>query len=90
MPIAVHITPGNLSKDDYARVTAELKASGVPEGRLYHAAYGDDEIEIFEVWESPEQFDAHRDRMFSALQGSGVDAGLGRVRIEQLHSTHPD
>jgi hypothetical protein len=90
MPIAVHICPQKMSKDDYERMIGDLEASGVPEGRLYHAAYGDDELEIFEVWQSPEQFDAHRDRMFSIMQSSGFDAGVGRVRVERLHSEHPD
>jgi hypothetical protein len=90
MPIAVHISPQNMSKDDYSRMIGDLEASGVPEGRLYHAAYGEDELEIFEVWQSPEQFDAHRDRMFSLMQGSGLDAGAGRIRVEQLHSELPD
>jgi quinol monooxygenase YgiN len=91
MPVAVHISPKRMSKDDYQRVLGDLTASGAePDGRLYHAAYGDDEVEIFEVWQSQEHFEAHRDEMFSLLQGAGVDAGVGRIRIEQLHSEHPD
>ena len=90
MPVAVHISPARMSKDSYERLIGDLHASGVPDGRLYHAAYGDDGVEIFEVWESQEQFDAHRDRMMALMQGAGIDAGVGRIRVEQLHSTHPD
>ena len=92
MPVAVHICPTQMSKDDYERLIGELEASGAaePEGRLYHAAFGDEDLEIFEVWESAEHFDAHRDKTFALLQGAGVDAGLSRARIEQLHSRHPD
>jgi hypothetical protein len=76
MPVAVHITPHNMSREDYDRVIAELDASGAgePEGRLFHAAYGDDEVHMFEVWDSPENFDAHR----SALRGDpGRRGGCG-------------
>jgi quinol monooxygenase YgiN len=90
MPVAVHITPRNMSKQDYERVIGELYASGggEPEGRLYHAAYGDDEVHMFEVWESPEQFEAHSDRLFAVIQGAGVDAGT--VQVHPLHHPNPD
>jgi quinol monooxygenase YgiN len=91
MPVAVCITPAHMSKDDYERVIGELEASGLgePDGRLYHAAYGgDDQVQMFEVWRSQEDFDAHRDRMFAVLQGAGVDAG--GVDVHPLHSDHPD
>ena len=92
MPVAIHICPTQMTKEDYERITAELKATGCdqPSGRLYHAAYGDDEIEIFEVWESPEQFHDHQNKTFLLIQAAGVDAGAGRVRVERLHSEHPD
>jgi hypothetical protein len=43
---------------------------------------------MFEVWDSPEQFDAHRERLFATLQGVGV--GAGTVEVHPLHSGHPD
>ena len=90
LPVAVHITPHNMSREDYDRVIAELAASGAgePEGRRFHAAYGDDEVHMFEVWDSPDQFDAHSDRLFAVIQGAGVDAGT--VNVHPLHSPHPD
>ena len=90
MAVAVHITPRNMSREDYERVIKELEDSGVgePDGRAFHAAYGDDEVRIFEVWESPEEYEAHRDHFFAALQASGVDAVS--VDIHTLHSDLPD
>ncbi len=79
-----------MSKADYDREITELQASGVgePEGRLFHAAYGDDQVHMFEVWESPEQFEAHREQMLGTLQGSTL--GSADVEIHELHSPHPD
>lgn len=88
MPVAVHISPNNMSREDYEKVIGELEKSGVHEGRLYHAAYGEDEVQMFEVWRSEEEFDAHRDQLFSVLQGAGVDAGT--VEVHPLHSDHQD
>lgn len=88
MPVAVHISPNNMSREDYEKVIGELEKSGVQEGRLYHAAYGEDKVQMFEVWRSEEEFDAHRDQLFSVLQGAGVD--VGSVAVHPLHSEHPD
>jgi quinol monooxygenase YgiN len=90
MPVAVRITPDHMSREEYDRLIVDLEASGAdePEGRLFHAAYGDDEVHMFEVWESPEHFASHRDRLFETLQGVGV--GAGNVEVHELHSARPD
>jgi quinol monooxygenase YgiN len=79
-----------MSKADYERTIKELEQSGAaePEGRTLHAAYGDDDVRMFEIWDSQEHFDAHRETLFAALQGAGVDAGT--VDVHPLHSGHPD
>jgi quinol monooxygenase YgiN len=88
--VAVHICPDQMSKADYERVIKDLEDSGAgePEGRTFHAAYGGDQVCMFEVWDSPKHFDAHRERLFATLQGAGVDAGT--VDVHPLHSGHPD
>ena len=88
MPVAVHIRPGQMSRSDYDQVIAQLESEGAPDGRLFHAGYGGDDVQMFEVWESKEQFEAHRDRLGSILQGAGLDAGS--VEIHELHSATPD
>ena len=90
MPVAVHICPDQMSKDDYKRVIEDLERDGVhePQGRLYHAAYGEDPVQMFEVWRSQEDFDAHSDKLFATLQGAGVN--VDRVDVHLLHSDHPD
>jgi hypothetical protein len=90
MAVAVHIATQNMSKSDYERIIGDLEASGdgQPEGRRFHAAYGADEVHMFEVWDSEEQFQAHGEQFFAALQGAGVDAGI--VSFGPLHSEIPD
>ena len=89
MPVAVHICPDNMSKAEYEKVIGELEKSGVQEGRLYHAAYGDDDdVRMFEVWRSQEDFDANKDKLFATLQGNGLN--VERVDVHTLHSDHPD
>jgi quinol monooxygenase YgiN len=90
MPVAVHICPDHMSKQDYERVIAELESSGAdrPEGRQFHAAYGDsDNLCMFEVWDSQERFEAHRGDLFETLQGVGL--GAGDVKIHPVHSKRP-
>lgn len=90
MPVAVHINCEHMTKDDYERVIQDLRDSGCsePEGRIIHAAYGENDVQMFEVWESEDHFNAHRDRLFETLQGCGVDGGT--IEVHPLHSEHPD
>jgi hypothetical protein len=87
LPVAVHITPKQMSKEDYERVIAELEGSQ-PDGRRFHAAYGDEDVQIFEVWDSQEQFEDHNDSLSGRLQSVGL--GGGNVEVHPLHSDLPD
>ena len=87
MPIAVRITPTNMSRDDYERIMKQLEESGAgePEGRVFHAGYGEDEVHMFDVWDSHESFQAYHGDLVGPLQGAGIDAGS--VQIEPVHNT---
>jgi hypothetical protein len=85
MPIAVHITCHQMSKDDYERVIAELEQDGAPHGRVSHTTYGDEEqLQMFDVWESHEHFEPYHDRLVGAMQAVGCDAGIA-VRTDPVH-----
>jgi quinol monooxygenase YgiN len=90
MSVAVHICPDHMTRADYENLTAELKASGVhePAGRLSHIAYGEDEVQMFETWESADQFEAHRDDLMASLQSVGLDSA--DVQVQTVHSPRPD
>ena len=83
MAVAVHISPNQMTKEDYERVIAELGGSN-PEGRRFHAAYGHDELQIFDVSDSPEQFHGYKDTLFRRLQ----DVGCGGSNVE-MHPLRP-
>jgi quinol monooxygenase YgiN len=90
MAVAVRINPEHMTRDDYQRVIAELRSRGVhdPEGRVFHAAYGEDPVMMFEVWHSRELFERHRGDLFEALESAGLDGGA--VEVHAVHSEHPD
>jgi len=78
MPIAVHISPKQCTREDYERIMHELQQDGhgSPEGRLSHTSFGDDQVEMVETWESHDHFEPYHDRMVTAIQAAGCDAGL--------------
>jgi quinol monooxygenase YgiN len=90
MTVAVHITPHKMTREDYEKVICELEAwgCGEPQGRILHAAYGDDDVHVFELWNSKEEFEAHRQRLTACLQAAGIDSGP--IEIHTTHSPHPD
>jgi hypothetical protein len=87
VPIAVRTAATNMSRDDYDKLITELErsGSGEPQGRLFHAGYGDDEVHMFEVWDSRESFQPYHDDLMARLQGAGIDGGI--VQIEPIHNT---
>jgi hypothetical protein len=75
-----------MSKQDYERVITELGGSE-PKGRRFHAAYGDDQVQIFEVWDSHEQFQNDNEGFVAHLQS--LQLGAGNVEVHPLHSDPP-
>jgi hypothetical protein len=84
MAIAVRIAPENMKREDYERVMSEL--GGEQDGRLSHAAYGDDEVHMFDVWDSRENFDPYYDSLVSHLQANGF--GVGIIEVSPVHSRY--
>jgi hypothetical protein len=70
MPVAVHITARKMSHEDRQKVLGDFldPDTADPDGRQYHAAYGDgDELRMFEVWDSEDQFSAHYEDQFGRM-----------------------
>jgi hypothetical protein len=58
-------------KDAIKRLTAA--GAGHPRGRRYHACFGEsDKLQVFDVWDSKEAFEAFGAVLVPILQGVGV------------------
>ena len=89
MAIAVRIAPKNMTRDDYEKLIGELEGSGSgePEGRLFHAGYGEDEVHMFDVWDSRESFETYHQDLVGHMQAAGLDGGM-IVQVEPVHRTY--
>jgi hypothetical protein len=82
--VAVHLTT-KMSHDEYEQVMRDLQGPGgqAPEGRRYHAAYGEDgDLHVFEVWDSEDDFRRSFDNVWLGAVGLGAITGLHAVHRE--------
>jgi hypothetical protein len=78
MAIGIYFEGSKFSTDQYDQAIVQLEAAGAgsPQGRLYHVALETNgEINVFDVWESQEAFDAFGVTLMPILQGLGADPG---------------
>jgi hypothetical protein len=78
MAIGIYFGNGNFPADKYDEAISRLDAAGAsaPQGRSYHAAMeADGKINVFDVWESQEAFDAFGATLMPILTELGVDPG---------------
>ncbi len=74
MPIAVIFTPSSLSTEQYHQAIERLEAAGAgsPPERLYHVAFGTDNVRSLDVWESQEALEAFGRTLVPILDELGV------------------
>ena len=87
MAIGIYFANSDFPKDKYDEALKELEAAGAgaPEGRSYHVALETDgAINVFDVWESQEAFDAFGATLMPILSRLGVDPGTPMVA--QVHN----
>ena len=79
MAVALYFDPpSKMTADQYDQIMRDLEAAGAssPEGRTYHAAFGDPSgLQVFDVWDSMEQFERFGETLMPILQRAGVDPG---------------
>lgn len=78
MALAVHFGNGSMSKTQYDECLKRLEAAGAgaPKGRLYHASFGTPErLQVFDIWDSQESFEAFGKTLIPILQQLGIDVG---------------
>jgi hypothetical protein len=78
MAIGIYFGQGDFPADKYDEAIGRLEAAGAgaPDGRSYHVALEvDGKINVFDVWESQEAFDAFGATLLPILTELGVDPG---------------
>jgi hypothetical protein len=87
MAIGIYFPHSNFSKDKYGEAISQLEAAGAgaPQGRTLHVALETEgEINVFDIWESQEAFEAFGATLMPILAGVGVDPGTPMVA--QVHN----
>jgi hypothetical protein len=78
MALGLYFTPSAFTKDKYDEALRKLEeaGAGAPEGRSFHFALETNgEIQVFDIWESQEAFEAFGQTLVPILSELGVDPG---------------
>jgi hypothetical protein len=72
--IAIYITTENLTKALHTEGRKRLKESGAPEDAMkLHSVFGEEgKLQVFDIWESQEAFDAFLGHLQPVLEELGV------------------
>ena len=76
MALGIYFVHKGFTREKYDDVIKQLEdaGAGAPEGRSYHAALETDgAINVFDIWESQEAFDAFGATLVPILSGVGVE-----------------
>jgi hypothetical protein len=87
MALGFYFTPSGFTQDTYDEAIRQLEAAGAgaPEGRTYHVALETNgEIQVFDIWESQEAFEAFGATLLPILAGLGADPG--QPMVARVHS----
>lgn len=77
--------PGvTVAKYDEVCKAANVSQQNLPDGLIFHSATPTDTgLQVVDVWESPEQFEAFGARLMPAMQAAGMPESTPRI-----HPTH--
>jgi len=91
MSIGIFLEIQNLDAHKYAAINERLCDLDDPPGRKLHAAFHvDDQIHVFDVWESQDAFDAFGAVLLPLLAEYGIDPGEPRIgEIERIVTAQP-
>jgi hypothetical protein len=75
MALGFYFVNGGFTPEKYAEALKQLEAAGqgAPKGRTLHVGLeSDGEIQVFDIWESEEEFEAFGPVLMPILEGLGV------------------
>ena len=87
MALAIYFSPKSMTTAKYDDVIRRLDAAGAgkPPGRTYHYCFGpSDNLQVFDVWDSQETFEAFGAVLMPILAEVGVDPG--EPYIQPIHN----
>ena len=87
MALGFYFTHGGFTPDKYDKGIKELEAAGAgaPKGRTFHVALeSGGEIQVFDTWNSQEEFDAFGETLLPILAAQGVE--LTPPMVAQVHN----
>jgi hypothetical protein len=87
MALGFYFTHGGFTPDKYNAVIKQLDdaGAGAPKGRSIHVALeSNGEIQVFDVWDSQEEFDAFGETLVPILTEAGVE--LNPPMVANVHN----
>ena len=87
MALGFYITGTGFTQDKYDSTLAELEeaGAGAPEGRISHVALETGgEIQVFDIWESQEAFEAFGTTLIPILTAAGI--GINEPMVARVHN----
>ena len=88
MALGFYITAKGFTQERYDTTTVQLEEAGVgaPDGRISHVALETNgEIQVFDIWESQEAFDAFGATLIPILTAAGIE--LNEPMVARVHNT---
>ncbi len=90
MSIVVRFHPANVTIAQYEDVVRRERGTGdkfPPDGRAYHTCFGTDgDLQVSEIWDSQEQFQAYGDVLMPILADVGIQFS-GEPEVFEVHNT---
>jgi hypothetical protein len=88
MALGFYITGKGFTQEKYDTTTTQLDkaGAGTPVGRISHVALETDgEIQVFDIWESQEAFEAFGATLIPILTAAGIE--LNEPMVARVHNT---
>ena len=86
MAFVLKFKPSGFTSAKYQETVKQLNAAGAgnPKGRAYHVCYGEaNGVEVTDVWDNIEDFQASGDTLLPIMKSLGVDPG--KPEIQNIH-----
>jgi len=87
MAVGLYFTPSGFTADRYDEVIKRLEeaGAGAPAGRTFHVALeSNGEIQVFDIWETQEQFEAFGATLLPILAELGT--APGQPMVARVHN----